>query len=99
MHRTQKHQQLSVSTASDLCTLLLLTMLMRTVCVKAEQNNAKLNNQTLLNGLVIIRGHENFLEEGKLIVGGASVDCIVSHRYPGFWKYCSRLLVLPDTFM
>ena len=33
---------LSVSTASDLCTLLLLTMRMRTVCIKAKQKNAKL---------------------------------------------------------
>ena len=40
---------------------------------------------------------ENFLEEGKFIVGGASVACIVSQHCP--WEYCSRLLVLPDTSM
>ena len=102
MHRVQKHQQLSVSTASDLCTLLLLTMHMRTVCVKAEQHNAKLNNWTWLNRLVIIRGHKHFLEEGKFIVGGDSVASMhsvsaLSNIY-GFWEYCSRLLVLPDSY-
>ena len=58
-------------------------MRMRTVCVEAEQNNAKLNSWTWLNRLVIIRGHENFLEEGKFIAGGASVaSVIVSQRCP-----------------
>ena len=39
-------------------------------------------------------------EEGKLIVSGASVACIVSHHYPWFWQHAGiirRLLVLPDT--
>ena len=72
---------------------------MRIVCVKAEQKNAKLNNWTWLNGLLTIGEHQNFLEEGKFIVG-ASVACVVSHCYPGFGimkEYCSRLLVPPDT--
>ena len=60
--------------------LLLPTVCVRTVCVDAEQKNAKLNNQTWLNGLLTIGEHQNFLEEGKSIVGGASVVCIVSHR-------------------
>ena len=47
----------------------------RTVCVKAEQKKAKLNNQSWLEE------HQNFLAEGKLIVGGAFVACAVSHRY------------------
>ena len=55
---------------------------MRTVCVEAEQKNAKLNSQTRLKGLLTIREHKNFLEEGKLTVAGASVACIVSHCYP-----------------
>ena len=45
-------------------------MHVRTVCVKAEQKNAKLNNQSWLEE------HQNFLAEGK--VGGASVACAVS---------------------
>ena len=96
-------QRLSTSTASDLCTLLLLTVCMRTVCVDAEQKNAKLNNWTWLNGLLTIGEHQNFLEEGKSIVGGASVACVVSYRCPivtafGIMQeYCRRLLVLPDT--
>ena len=77
----------------------MLTVRVRTVCAKAEQKNTKQNNQTWL----AIR--ENFLEEGKLVVCGASVACVVSHRYPIFMifgiiqEYCRRLLVLPDTFM
>ena len=96
-------QRLSTSTASDLCTLLLPTVYVRTVCVDAEQKNAKLNNWTWLNGLLTIGEHQNFLEEGKSIVGGASVACVVSYRGPivtvfGIMQeYCRRLLVLPDT--
>ena len=76
---------------------------MRTVCAKAEQKNAKQNNRTWLERLLTIR--EDFLEKGKLVVCGASVACVVSHRYPIFMifgiiqEYCRRLLVLPDTFM
>ena len=77
-------QWLSTSTASDLCTLLLPTVCVRTVCVDVEQKNAKLNNRTWLNGLLTIGEHQNFLEEWKFIVGGASVACVVSHRYPNF---------------
>ena len=39
-------------------------------------------------------------EEGKFIVSGASVACIVSHHYPWFCHHAGilrRLLVLPDT--
>ena len=70
-------QWLSASTASDLCTLLLPSMCMRTVSVDAGQKNAKLNNRVWLNGLLTIGEHQNILEEGKFIVGGASVACIV----------------------
>ena len=78
-------------------------MCVRTVCVDAEQKNAKLNNWTWLTGLLTIGEHQKFLEEGKSIVGGASVVCIVSHRYPIFMvfgimqEYCARVLALPDT--
>ena len=75
------------STASDLCTLLLPTVCVRTVCVDAEQKNAKLNNRTWLNGLLTIGEHQNFLEEDKSIVGGASVACVVSHRFPIFMVF------------
>ena len=76
-------------------------MPVRIVCVEAEQKNAKLSNQTWLNGLLTIGEHKKFLEEGKFIFGGASVVCIVSHHHPIVMvfgilkKYCSRLLVLP----
>ena len=78
---------------------------MGTVCVEAEQKNDKQNNRIWLEGLLAIREYHNFLEEGKLIVGVASVACVVSHRYPismvfGIMQeYCRRLLVLPDTSM
>ena len=72
---------------------------MGTVCVEAEQKNDKQNNQIRLQGLLTIR---EYLEEGKLIVGGASVACVVPlANMNGFWHhagYCRRLLVLPDTF-
>ena len=78
-------------------------MHVRTVCVEAEQKNPKQNDRTWLEGLLTIREHQNFLEEGMLVVGGASVACVVSQRYPIFMifgiMYCTRLLVLPDTFM
>ena len=67
--------------------------------------NAKINNQTWLEGLLTVREYQNFLEEGKLVVGVTSVACVASRRYPIFMifgilqKYCRRLLVLPDTFM
>ena len=77
----------------------------RTVCVEAEQKNAKQNDRTWLEGLLTIREYQNFLEEGMLVVGGASVACVASQRYPIFMifgimqEYCTRLLILPDTFM
>ena len=77
---------MSASTASDLCTLLLPTMCVGTVCVDAEQKNAKLNNRTWLNGLLTIGEHQNFLED-KSIVGGASVAYVVSHRCPIFMVF------------
>ena len=78
---------------------------MRTVCVEAEQKNAKQNNQLWLEGLLTVSEYQNFLEEGKLVVGVASVACVVSRRCPILMifgilqEYCRRLLVLPDTFM
>ena len=79
---------------------------MRIVCVEAEQKSAKQNNQTWLEGLLTIREYQNYLEEGKLIVGVASVAYVVSHRYPipivfGIMQeeYCRKLQVLPDTSM
>ena len=50
---------------------------LRTVCVNAAQKNAKLK---WLNGLLTITEHQKFLEDGKFIVGAASVACVVSHR-------------------
>ena len=73
--------------------------------VKPEQKNTKQNNWTWLEGLLTIREYLNLLEKGKLVVCGAYVACVVSHRYPiliifGIMQeYCRRLLVLPDTFM
>ena len=81
------------------------TVRVRTVCAEAERKNAEQNNQTWLERLLTTREYQNFLEEGKLVVCGASVACIVSHRYPIFMifgivqEYCRRLLVLPDTFI
>ena len=57
---------------------------MITVCVEAEQKDTKQNNWTWLEGLLTVREYQNFLEEGKLAVGGASVACIVSCRCPIF---------------
>ena len=78
---------------------------MRTVCVEAEQKNTKQNNRSWLEGLLTVREYQNFLEEGKLVVGVGSVTCVVSRRCPIFMifgilqEYCEKLLVLPDTFM
>ena len=78
---------------------------MRTVCVEAEQKNAKESNRSWLEGLLTVREYPNFLEEGKLVVGVGSVVCVVSHHCPIFMifgilqEYCRRLVVLPDTFM
>ena len=78
---------------------------MRTVCVEVEQKNAKQNNRSWLKGLLTVGEYQNFLEEGKLVVGVASVACVVSRCCPIFMlfgilqEYCRRLLVLPDTFM
>ena len=77
------------------------TACMRTVCGAERQQN----NWTWLEGLLTVRECQNFLEEGKLVVGVASVACIVSRRCPIFMifgilqEYCRGLLVLPDTFM
>ena len=67
--------------------------------------NAKQNNRSWLEGLLTVREYQIFLEEGKLVVGVASVACVASCCCPIFMifgilqKYCRRLLVLPDTFM
>ena len=62
------------------------TVRMRTVCV--EQKSAKQQSDRI----AYHRRIQNFLEECKLTVGGASVVYVVSHCYPIF-------LVLPDTSM
>ena len=64
-------------------------MRVRTVCVDVEQKKAKLNNRTWLNGLLTIGEHQKFLEEGKSIVGGASVAYVV---------LVSHLVSCPDYF-
>ena len=80
-------------------------MRMRTVCVEAKQKSAKQNNRSWLEGLLTVGEYQNFLEEGKLVVGVASVACVVSRRCPLFMlfgilqEYCRRLQVLPDTCM
>ena len=61
------------------------TMHMRTVCVKVEQKNTKQSDVTRR-----IAYHQNFLEGGKLVVGVASVVCVVSHRYPRFLASCKN---------
>ena len=60
------------------------TVHMRTVCLEAEQKSAKQNNWSWLEGLLTVRECQNFLEEGKLVDGVASVACIVSSRFPIF---------------
>ena len=76
-----------------------------TVCVEAEQKNAKQNNRSWLEELLTVGEYQNLLEEGKLVVGVASVACVVSRRCSLFMlfgilqEYCRRLQVLPDTFM
>ena len=55
-------------------------MLMRT-----EERQTKQSDMT--QWTVTIREHQNFLEEGKFIVGGASVACVVSHRCPIFMVF------------
>ena len=67
-------------------------MCVRTVCIDAEQKNAKLNNRTWLNGQLTIGEHQNFLEEDKSIVGGASVACVVLSNIYGFWHHVGILL-------
>ena len=57
---------------------------MRTVCIEAEQKNTKQNNRSWLKGLLTVREYLNFLEEGKLVVGVASVVCVVAHCCPVF---------------
>ena len=64
---------------------------MRTVCVEVEQKNAKQNNQSWLEGLLTVRECQNFLKEGKLVVGVASVACVASCRCPDFW-HLARIL-------
>ena len=56
---------------------------MRTVCVDAEQKNAKQNNRTWHEKLLTIREY-NFQEGGGLVV--ASVACVVSRRFPASCK-------------
>ena len=76
------------------------TVRVRTVCVEAEQKNAKQINPSLLEGLLTVK---TFWKKVSLIVVDvASVACVVSRRCPIFGifqEYCKRLLVLPDTFM
>ena len=63
-------------------------MRMRTVCVKAEQKNAKQSDV-----IRRIAYHKNFLEGGKLVVCVASVVCVVSHHYPRFLASCNNTVV------
>ena len=70
------------------------TMCMRTVCVKAEQKNAKQNNRSWLEGLITFREYRNFLEEGELVVGVASVACVVSRRCPIFMIFGNHAGIL-----
>ena len=63
---------------------------MRTVCVEAEQKNAKQNNRSKLEGLLTVREYQNYLEEGKLVVCVASVACVVSRRCPMFMASCKN---------
>ena len=65
-------------------TRLLATMCTTTVCVEAENKNIR-------HGLVTTGEHQNFLEKGKLIIGGAVVACVVSCRYPSFWHHAEIL--------
>ena len=72
---------------------ILPTVRIRTVFViKAEQKIAEQNSQTWLEGLLIIKEYQNFLEAGMLVIGVACVACVISHHY--FLEYCRRLLIL-----
>ena len=85
----------------------MLTVRVKTVYVEPEQKNAKQNNWTWLEELLIIREYQSFLEEGKRVVGVASVACSVVSRcsrpifiiFGILQEYCRKLPVLPDTFM
>ena len=50
-----------------------------TVLISGVRGQKSSQFLTALSGLLIIREHKSFLEEGKFIVGGASVVCVVSH--------------------
>ena len=77
-------------------------MHMRTVCVEAEQKNAKQNNRSWLEGLLTVREYQ---EQGKLVVGVASVAVVVSRRCPilasckntvgGFWFFQILSCIVP----
>ena len=73
-------------------------MCVRTVCVKVEQKNTKLkirdgSNDCLSSEMAqMIAYHQNFVDEEKLVGGGASVACIVRSVSPlaniyGFWHH------------
>ena len=75
------------------------TVYKRTVCVEAEQKNTKQNSRSWLEGLLTVRECQNFLEEGKLVVGVASVACIVSNicknTVGGCWFFQILSCILP----
>ena len=54
-----------------------------------SKQSRRMPNKTMdmLKGLFTIREYQNFLEEGKLPVDGASVASTVSHHYPDFWHH------------
>ena len=60
-------------------------MCVRNICVKAEKKNAKQSN--VAQWIVYHQRTPNFLEEGRFIVGDASVACIVSQHYPIFMVF------------
>ena len=73
-------------------------MHMRTVCVKKEQKNAK---QLDVSGRIAYR--QNFLEEGKLVVGVVCVMCVVLAAMPsckntvgGCWFFQILQYILPS---
>ena len=62
--------------------------------VKAEQKNAKQNNQTWLERLLTIREYLNLLEKGKLVVCGVYVACSsvspAAIQYLYFFESCKN---------
>ena len=58
------------------------------------RRNRRTPNKTIGHGLKdCFKPSLNFLEEGRLVFGDASVACVVSRRYPDFWHHAGILYI------